>query len=586
MSFTSPRVLRAFLFVVLTVLAGAGIWRLRLLSISTRGPDRTHEPDIPQRKLGMGVKGALVVSLYAADGNRIEQEPRRHISIYRNGLDGYRMEDNDIRGFLDGNYKYGGSNQPTQIHVRVGRRPHRPTYGETELFRVLQRWDPLDLPPRARITEARLELFVEPGPGSDSAINVKLYEVRKDWNPGRGGMEENNSPPARVGEVWWNDIGYGVESWALPGVGFSSDDHPDADTGAMPLAEAAYAPGDERLVLRSDRLAAYIGGQVAADDPLLFLLKASDYDEDVIGHLVHFYSANHGDDRNLARRPRLVIEWESPAEVETLTWDVAVEYGRSYPLPRITVGSGQRLAATFVASPESLEPTIEARGGNGDQSTEWAVQRGRIDPSWEWLQLRVLAAHDPLVLGEAFEASLRDTWVISGPPEDQEVPWTFLSPTGRRHEVPAEYVGSHEWQVRFEPDELGPWRYYWTQAFILEPYRSAVGDFDVIGGSLDNVLLQLRELDRRMQELTGRQMQAQRPSLMAQFSRLERAAMQHMTPEAFASSTGRALRRALNRVRETLSGGPVPQPDRWEPEYPPDWASDLEDQSRATDSIP
>jgi hypothetical protein len=496
------------------------------------------------------------------------------------------MEDNDIRGFLDGNYKYGGSNQPTQIHVRVGRRPHRPLYGETELFRVLQRWDPLDLPPRAQVIEARLELFVEPGPGSDSAVNVKLYEVRKDWNPGRGGVEENNAPPARVGEVWWNDIGYGIRSWALPGVGFSSDDHPGADTGGMPLAEARYAPGDEKVVLGSDRLTAYIGGQVAADAPLLFLLKASDYDEDVIGHLLQLYSANHGDNRNLARRPRLVIEWSSPAEVQTATWDVAVEYGRWHVFPPMTVGPGRRLATTFVASPESHEPTIQARGGHGDESPKWTSQLDRIDPSWEWLQLRVLAAQDPLVLGEEFEASLRDTWVITGPPEDQEVPWIFLSPTGRRHDIPAQYAGSHEWRVRFVPDELGPWRYYWTQTFIPEPYQSAVGEFDVIGGSLENVQLQLKEFDRRIRGLTRRQLQGQKQSLMMQFARLERAAMRHMTPEDFASTTGEALRQALNSVRQTLSEGPVPQPGRWEPEYPPDWESDRRNRPRAADSVP
>lgn len=94
------------------------------------------------------------------------------------------MEDNDIRGFLDGRFK-NGWNQPGQMHVRVGRRKQvSPKYGEQELCRVLQRWDRIELPPLSNILHTLLSLEVENGPPFE--LQIFLYEVKKDWNPGGG----------------------------------------------------------------------------------------------------------------------------------------------------------------------------------------------------------------------------------------------------------------------------------------------------------------------------------------------------------------------------------------------------------------
>ncbi len=95
------------------------------------------------------------------------------------------MEDNDLRGYLDGNFKWGW-NQVGQIHVRVGRRARGPAFGEYELFRLVQRWDGMALPPAVHIHQARLRLGVEEGP--PFSVTVYLYEVKKDWNPGGGGI--------------------------------------------------------------------------------------------------------------------------------------------------------------------------------------------------------------------------------------------------------------------------------------------------------------------------------------------------------------------------------------------------------------
>ena len=53
--------------------------------------------------------------------------------------------------------------------------------GEYELFRLVQRWDGIALPP-VHMHQARLRLGVEEGP--PFSVTVYLYEVKKDWNPG------------------------------------------------------------------------------------------------------------------------------------------------------------------------------------------------------------------------------------------------------------------------------------------------------------------------------------------------------------------------------------------------------------------
>src|SRR5690606_15642897 len=119
---------------------------------------------------------------------------------------------------------------------------------------------------------------------------------------------------------------------------------------------------------------------------------------------------------------------------------------------------------------------------------------------WEWLQVRLTAAADRVILGQAFTAELRDTWVITGPPESQQVLWTFVSPTGVRHDVQAEYIGENSWKVEFYPDERGRWQYEWSQQFTEEGYRSAVLRFDVLLGSRENALIQVERFARMLEQ--------------------------------------------------------------------------------------
>ena len=92
------------------------------------------------------------------------------------------MEDNDIRGFLDGGFQW-AFNQMGQAHVRAGRNASRPMhlrYGEPEVFRVLQRWDGIRLPRGTSVLECRLRLHIDFTSQADTYNLVKVgLEYRK-----------------------------------------------------------------------------------------------------------------------------------------------------------------------------------------------------------------------------------------------------------------------------------------------------------------------------------------------------------------------------------------------------------------------
>jgi len=501
------------------------------------------------------VRGTLRVTTFGDDS--AGTPGASHVSVYVNGMNGYDgMEDNDLRGFLDGAFKWGW-NQPDQIHVRIGRRGEAPAYGEHELFRVIHRWSGIELPPGTVVDRARLTLVVEKGPVHP--VRVLLYAVKKDWNPGNGGVERNSVSPPLPGEVWWNDVGFEERPWGLPGAGFASDAHPEADTDAMPLAEAVYRPGDAVVELSSAQLARYATQRIRDGLPLLLLLKLADADEDVPGSVLTVYAGEHGATRDLGRRPRLELEWRSFAEIRAEEHAIHLEHGRTLTLPRMPVGVGGSYSfIEFDAEPGHADPVIEVRGGGGDKASSWRSVGAPIRGEWEWLEVRLTAAADPVVLGEAFTAELRDTWVTTGPPAEQRVIWTFISPTGIRHDVRAHYVGDNTWKVEFFPDELGRWHYEWSQRFTEEGYRSEVLPFDVLIGSRENALLQVERFAQALEQTRPAPGSPEHWRSMVQFARIERAAMQFETPETFRSEEGLRLRGLLNRCRAILGNGPPP----------------------------
>ncbi len=496
-------------------------------------------------------RGVLRLSRFEAGGRAAN--PQLHRSVYVNGPDYCGMKDNDVRGFLDGGFIWGW-NQSTQIHVRFGRTGEysNPMYGENELFRVLQRWDGISLPTTFELSDCRLILHVEEGP--PRPLRLLVYAVARDWNPGSGGVDGNNVSVPKPGEVWWGDSAFEQAPWGLPGAGFASDSHPEADTGAHALAEAAWSPGDDRVVFQSGALTRHAAERIRQGKPLLLLLKLTDAQEDIPGCFFNLYSGEHGDSRNTVRRPRLELEWCSTAETESIAHDVFLEYGRSYELPRQSAGGGLWMAS-FEAVHGYATPGIQVREGTGDDSGPWRRASFPFEPEGDWFQLRLLAMPDPVELGDRFEAELADTWILTGPPERQSVPWFFESPSGVSHRIEAEHVDRYRWRVRFVPDELGTWRYHWTQTFLPEPYRSAHGDFHVWGGSFEHVMHHLERLEEALDGMSREVRDRLRPRLYS----LEREGMRLLTPEEFRGAAGKEFRAAIRRIRSSFWGKPVPE---------------------------
>jgi hypothetical protein len=497
-------------------------------------------------------RGLLRMSRFEA--GRSASSASSHRSTFVNGPDYCGMKDNDLRGYLDGGFIWGW-NQATQIHVRLGRTDEfpNPRYGEAELFRVVQRWDDIMLPAGSEISGCRLTLHVEEGP--TRFLRLLVYAVARDWNPGSGGVDSNNVSVPKPGEVWWGDAAYGEAAWGLPGAGFASDSHPEADTDAQALAETQWVPGQDQLVFQSEALARYAFERVSQRQPILLLLKLTDAQEDLPGHFLNLYSGEHGDSRNTARRPRLELEWSNSSEVESEAHDIFLEYGRMCELPRQESGGGM-WTASFDAGAGSEQLTVQVREGTGEDAGPWHTIALPFEPGGEWFQLRLLAMPDPIELGSQFEAELADTWVLTGPPEQQHVPWRFESPSGAVHSIAAEYMGRYRWRIRFTPDEVGTWRYLWTQDFLSQPYRSATGEFRVWGGCLQEIL---RGLDR-LEEAAAGSAREDRSTLYLRLYALEREGMRLLEPAEYRGADGERFQAMVRRVRSSLWGRPVPNP--------------------------
>lgn len=550
---------------LLLAIAALGIQRVR----SNRQP-----ASIPTPRLRLadepGLRGLLRLSLYGPAPRQGVTPTTHHTTVVNSRQ--YHMEDNDLRGFLDGVFQWGW-NQPGQHHVRIGRRPTDAIYGEHEVFRVLQRWDPIELPSGVAISNVRLALELETGPAD--SVRVELYEVKKDWNPGQGGVHGDNASPPKPGEVWWNDIAFQRRPWGLPGAGFASDQHPDADTGAEPLAEAQYRTVKEGLAFASAELDAYVERRLLAGEPLLFLLKLSDYQEDQPGSWVTVWSSDFGDSANSVRRPRLSLNWTSRAEIQTHSFPIALEYGRALPLPRRSIGAASHVAASFETEPGYDPPTLEARFTGQGGATAWVSldRLVRVPAAAGHLEVRVIAAPAPLALGQAFRTQLRESWIYAAAPDDKMVRFTFISPTGIEQQRQAAYNGGSRWSVEFVPDELGRWRYSWEGNFEAQPFRSAEGRIDVVAGSPAEISGQLDSLAVRLQRQRDSLSPEQRGLWMIRFARLERAALQQETPESFRSADGSALRRQLLAIRAIL-GGPVPDSIPMRAFPAPQWVRD------------
>lgn len=501
-----------------------------------------------------GVQGTLMISAYGESAKAIA--PLRQRRIFINNGSHMVMEDNELRGFLDGFWKYRW-NQTTQIHLRVGRRKYGPKYGELELKRLLLKWDGVVLPPGANIIKSQLTYVIEKG--LEFPVDLRLYPVNKDWEPGQGGVKHNNISPPQTGEVWWGEVAAHQKPWGLPGAGFAHDEHPDADTPVMAIGETTYHPGDTLLQFESDALDSYIEQRLKEGKPLLFLLKLADVYEDFPGTVLVIYSGNYGDDLGSERRPYLMLEWDSPFEAFRFEKSISLEHGREVIHRLPDLGNYQWVVITFVPDIEFETPMIEVRYSLPNaQYSQWQEVLAPIAVVGNALEVKLRAVHNPLVLGDLFEAKIRNTWSPAGPPETQRLIWSFEDPMGREHTVDAKYLGDFHWSVQFQPSSVGRWRYWWTEHFTGAPHISAPGIFDVIGGDLENIRQQLIAFREHIATSGLRSPDKRYREYGMAFMKLEREVMRALTPERFDSELGKEVRILIREIRTDLSDNDVP----------------------------
>jgi hypothetical protein len=509
-----------------------------------------------------GVKGVLhlcrVPGAGAGHGNGCV-----HVSEFVNGPDGRFLADNDLRGFLDGRFA-APWNQAEQSYTRVGRFRHRmrppPRYGEDELFRTLHRWTAIDLPAGSRIHDARLILHTHSPLTRDTLIY--LYAVRRDWSPGRGGVRGDNVSVPNTGEVWWGDARFEEEEWSLPGAGFGMDGHPEADTGAQPLAMARGPAGTVLLEFGGRRLVTYAEQQLDKEHPLLFLLKASDQAEDQsTGSLVKLLSGEYGHVDGTERRPLLQLEWSPPHGADCQKEEVFLEYGREARIGPLGMTEGARLWASFAPAQGFEKPTLQYRvvaPGEDPEPEGWRPLAGPLAVAGQ-IEVRILAARNPIVLGQPYSARFRDTWVVSAPAEDQRLEWDVTSPTGDARRIEAIYEGAFTWKLSFLPDEIGRWKARWRHRFGGAEELGPDEVFDVIGPDLQVVLEGLHALRENAEGAASSPDDLERA--LGRLLHLERAGMRALAPETFRAAAGRELRTALDRTREALCGASLPPRD-------------------------
>lgn len=413
------------------------------------------------------------------------------------------MADVEIRGFLDGDVKF-ARNVATQYHVRVGCEGSKPQDGRYEVMRVLQRW-PLDgLPRGTQVKSAHMTLFQEDIASFPHRyplrwpVDFYLYEVKKPWNPGRGGEKGDNVSPPEPGDAWWNAAMAGELNWSEEGCSFASDTHPDADRGEQPLAWARLESAGENLVFTGPRLVRHIERACADEKSLDFLIAARPDQEALPGTVRAFYSAEYGDDFNPEKRPQLEVKWTAPAQWseeqgfilppgESLTIHPQVSPQSEEP---VTLCASLRLDGTDQRQETAIVPEIYALG--------WLANRESVDPTPLSLhmpvtgrpgpafEVHISGAVRPIPAGEEVSIGLLETWAPSTKrPEKLQVLFHFTAPSGRSMERNATYQGEFRYTCRFRPDEMGIWSYSWkTRPDVRFKVQRGGGHFTVVRGDM------------------------------------------------------------------------------------------------------
>ncbi len=406
------------------------------------------------------------------------QGPCMH-TVLRPGIRYSGVLDTEIRGFLDGSAKF-RRNVATQYHVRIGCEASKPVNGRYEVMRLLQRWDLGSLPSSAKVESVTLTLVQEDirqFPHRNpliSPVDFFVYEVKKSWGAGRGGVNLDNQSEPEPGDAWWLDAKLGELPWTRPGCGFASDSDPTADRGAEPLAHARLEDPTAPLVFSGPRLAAHIERLAAAGKPLEVIVKASDEMEARPGSIRAFYSREHGDDLNPVKRPSLAIVWTAPT-LEAVRRPFVLKPGQALafrPAFRIAQPEGSTLHASIsLDAPHPLVPAVDVSE-----------------------DIRILSDAHAVRAGEMIAISILETWAPDVAQSlDLRVELQLTAPSGRTLDLLARLSPPFTYTCEQSPDELGVWRYAWrTLPDRRFPAHTGQGCFTVVRGEGDSCAAALR----------------------------------------------------------------------------------------------
>ena len=101
------------------------------------------------------------------------------------------------------------------------------------------------------------------------------------------------------------------------------------------------------------------------------------------------YTGNHGDLQNPSRRPRLQLDWTADAVRVHRRIPVHLENGRFLVTKRIKLRDATHLALGFAPDASGVlgprTPTLEVRGGRGDEPSAWQPADRPLAVAWEWV---------------------------------------------------------------------------------------------------------------------------------------------------------------------------------------------------------
>jgi hypothetical protein len=303
------------------------VWVVALVPLTALPTCRKPEPRFAMEVVEPPpAEGELAVSVY--DGGTAAPSTL-HRSVWVAGTAAYGgMEDNDLRGHLDGSFKYGW-NQVGQNHVRVGRRDRSSSWGECEIFRVVQRWAgsrcrrvPWCGTPRS-ISESKAARIGRCGSTStrSTATGIGAGGPGGQRQPSQAGRGSGGTMPASRG-------GPGATRRRARLGHRPRRRHPGGSPGGSGSTRPAEVPDLPRGGARRLR-----HPSAAAGLPAPLLAQGVGCDGGRPTGSVVVYSANQGDLRNPARRPRLTLTWEAPGERVSQLRPLLLEHGRTLMLP-------------------------------------------------------------------------------------------------------------------------------------------------------------------------------------------------------------------------------------------------------------